>query len=900
MDSNSIDDLINVIIENTEIDEDTARSCILDELALVDDLYKKEFFNEFSNTIYKGIGNNVTKVEDIVKASQDIQEKGDFITVAKAKQAKEAKENKDKSYSEEFVKELQKYKEELKAKTEQKNVEMQDGKIVDAFHLYLENILGINDYTEKYIAKLVDDIREFAKDSGITLSEDELKELAIEEDQGEKIEEAVEKVKTENGVDDEAAHKSVAIAQLIDGFIEYYWELDKSNVQETKAIHDILVELYKKSGKTERDLVRDLFREGLKSQKAGRREGNIGRESLIQEAKTYARRIEEGTSIDSIIEEKVDNDKKKVEMAIQKAKYEEQKETITNDPNLTEEERDEKLKDLKKSFFRGYKWSIQTLTSQYSAQTSEFEKALKRNPSEEAKAFIEKRIRSAENKRKLLEDIEPTHRIAMIFDLEKDVEKKINAMRKELEETKDDDKKALLQEKINHLVDNKASFKNDVRFEAIYGNKIDDYLGKTLISKRIEIDVLIAETTKQLEEARKKDTEINQREGVSEEEKKESSREVRKFELILAKHQASKERYQNDNVDEAFTVAEVYQLRRAFKKNEIRNSIRETKDQISTVVNKLKKLDPNSKEYIDACETIKLYRRDLKIKLMECGEGKESITQMMDSYSFVSSKDVFDVMYAETLNKVRSVSNSGLLIEQQGHTENKEMLYRIEECKKFSTYLSKKLCEISPKFSTEAIVARMDKVYEAFEKAEGSNEKMSFDLVIDKLEVNEEEKKLYAEILNGYLEDETDPKKRKAIVKRITYSPNYVPLRRATKYGIEKEKEKSIRAIKDEEMDEYFNDKNENIIVNEIIVTGAINHERTKPAEEQPQPVPLEAQTAIKPTPVQNNSVLAGITAGTKESERIAAESEYSKLNPEATKEDKSQEDKESENEETK
>ena len=57
MGSNSIDDLINVIIENTEIDEDTARSCILDELALVDDLYKKEFFNENLIVVAHSIGN---------------------------------------------------------------------------------------------------------------------------------------------------------------------------------------------------------------------------------------------------------------------------------------------------------------------------------------------------------------------------------------------------------------------------------------------------------------------------------------------------------------------------------------------------------------------------------------------------------------------------------------------------------------------------------------------------------------------------------------------------------------------------------------------------------------------------------------------------------------------------
>ena len=73
MDSNSIDELINIIVENTEIDEDTARSCILNELALVDDLYKKDFFAELSTTIYKGIGNKVTKVDDIVKVSQEIQ-----------------------------------------------------------------------------------------------------------------------------------------------------------------------------------------------------------------------------------------------------------------------------------------------------------------------------------------------------------------------------------------------------------------------------------------------------------------------------------------------------------------------------------------------------------------------------------------------------------------------------------------------------------------------------------------------------------------------------------------------------------------------------------------------------------------------------------------------------------
>ena len=215
MDSNSIDELINIIVENTEIDEDTARSCILNELALVDDLYKKDFFAELSTTIYKGIGNKVTKVDDIVKVSQEIQEKGDFITVAKAKEAREAKEVKNKQESEAYIAEFVQYKEELAAR----KAEIKDDKETDIFGKYNKDIEGIYSYTKEDIDKTVIRLNKIFGSIFGNLSDEQKEQIAKDLIEGESIYGTVKKVAEEKGISIEDAHVDVAMCELVNGFM---------------------------------------------------------------------------------------------------------------------------------------------------------------------------------------------------------------------------------------------------------------------------------------------------------------------------------------------------------------------------------------------------------------------------------------------------------------------------------------------------------------------------------------------------------------------------------------------------------------------------------------------------------------------------------------------------------
>ena len=902
MDSNNIDDLISVITLNTEIDEDTARSCILNELALVDALYQKDFLAELSNTLYKGLGNKVTKVEDIVKVSQEIQEKGEFITVAKARADREAEEIRKKEDKEAYVAEFTQYKEELDAK----KAETDSNGRIDTFKEYKEDIENIYNYTKDDVDKTVIWLSELFGEDFSILPKEEQQQMAQDCLEGKNTYETIMKVAKEKGKSIEEAHIDVAIGELTEAFMDYYCSMGEQDKIDEVPAYQVLLELYKRNGKTEKELREDLSQMGGKYEVGGKA-GQLGRERKIQEVKDFITEFKNGKSVDEIIEEKIERDEIKIETRNRLTEYEKFEEEISNNPNLTQEQKRKELASKRASYLFGYTSNISSLTIRYLKQIEALEKSLKNTNDEDEKAKINEKIELANSRKELLLSIQPTHRVTMIFDLDKKASDQIASYKEKLEKETDEAEKRRLTAIIAKLESNRINLKSDVRFEAIFGNKIDSQLKQVLLSKRREVNAKIKEATEELEEARRKQAELNQKEGVTEEERKESDREVRKHEIILDRYEKDKERYKSNDINEAFTDAEIFQFRRSFKKNLIKESIRDSKSDVSKIVKKLKTLDPNSREYIETVDKLKDVKMNLRVRLMECGEEKDDINALLNSYAFVSSKEILDVMYAETLNKERSISTSGLLIEQQGHTENKEMLCRIDECKKFAKYLSKKLCETTdPNVGLEGVIARHDVIFDALAKADLSGKKNTFDTVIDEMDVSEDEKKEYAEILSGYLETEPDPEKRRLMVKRLSYAPNFIPLRRATKYGIETEKEKSKKLIKDDELNLYFNREHENIFVSEIIVAGEVDQMRdtfveNHIQEEQPQPVPLgEEQASIKPTPVQNNSVLAGITAGTKESERIAAESEYSKLNPEVTKEDKSQENKESENEETK
>ena len=901
MDSNSIDELISVITLNTEIDEDTARSCILNELALVDDLYKKEFFNELSSTIYKGIGSNVKNVEDIVKASQDIQEKGDFITVAKAKADKEAEEMRKKADNEAYVAEFVQYKEELDAK----ETEINDNKKFDVFKNYKNDIEDIYGYTAEDLEETTSWLRGLFGDEFNRLSEDEQQQMAADYRQGKTIYETVKKVAEEQGIPIEDAHVDVAIGELISGCMDHYCSVIETDEKAAKIAYNLLIELYQKLGKSEDELSKDLS-EMKDGYQVGGKAGQIGRESKLQEVRAYISKYSDGSTVDEIIEEKVILDMGKVATHARLTEFERFKEEIENNPNMTQKEKKAAIDEKAQSYLIDYTSNFSIIVGLYGSQVKALRKSLRESKDENEKEEIQRKIDSIHGKTEKLFDIKPTHRITMIYDLDKKVASQIDSYKEALEKTTDEAERKRLTAIIGKLEANRLNLKNDVRYEAIFGKAIEKQLKQVLMSKRKEIDAKIENAAKELAEAKKRNEEIKQRGDATEEEKQDSEREVRKQEIVLYRYQKDKERYQNDSVDEAFTDAEIFQIRRSYKKNQIKESIRESKTQVSEIVSELKKLDPNSKEYIETVSRIKDIKRDLRVRLMEFGENKDDVNAVLNSYAFVSSKEILDVMYAESLNNVRTISTSGILIEQQGHSEGKESLCRIDECRKFADYFSKKLCETTdPSLGLEGVIARHDVFFDALTKADFTGKKDSFEAVINEMNATDEEKKEYAEILEGYLADEPDPEKRRLIIKRLSYAPNIIPLRRTVKYGIETEKEKSQKKIKDAELDEYFEQSKENIIVNEIIITGTVDQVRDTFAEEhiqeEPQPVPLgEEQASIKPTPVQNNSVLAGITAGTKESERIAAESEYSKLNPEATKEDKSQEDKKSENEETK
>ena len=888
MDSQNLDDLVNLIALNSEMDSEQIRNCILSELENIDDSFYNDFLSGMTAKIINGSNIVITSVEDVVQLSKAIISEKKIPSHAEVNRRKEEQINQRQSEAEKYREIVERFEktQEQNAQQAQKAPEVvykEDGEInyIDTINNYKELLDKVYTPPAEIVEKATQAVEKIIADDTSILDEAEKEDIIKRTAEGLAIDEAKGEM-TRNGMSEGEALRIIGTSNLIKNLTNYFFVLEEKEDGRIAIVREMLEKLYLRDGKTTRDLEQYIL-EAKKEFKAGRTNGRVGNEADIQTTKGLVEDYEAGKTIEEIVDTQIYYDSNKVEFAKKVTEYEKVEEEISNNPDMTEEQKAAAIKAERDKFLVRYKSNISLLQTQYKGIVKDLTKELDSCQDEAERQLLESKIKRYSGRDERLDDIKPTHRISMLFDLERKINQRIEELKISLENETDEGKRKQIQNSIDAMYKDNLNLKGDVKFEALYGKRIDEMLQKKLEADTRANIVEIEKTEQKIEEAKRKAEELESNPQATDEEKQANEKEQKKLELLMEVLHKKQERYDTGDIYEAYNEGDIFQARRSFKKNLIKNAMQSSKEQMSDVVKRLKKMDPNSKEYIEESKKIERIKREFKVALIECGEPLDSTKEIIDSYSFVDGNQILDVLYVKALNKTRSISNTGILIEEQGRTANKESVETILEDKKFAKYVLEKEQELaSSGMNVEDIKKLNIRLFEALGKASKGYKIKDTKFNIEDIEGTEEQKELISSFLNGYLENEPDFGKRESIVKRLAYSENHFAMKKYVDFGVERKiNDKNRAQIRSEEIDDYFDGSRENLLVSEIIRTGDSDAIRdnfasssvtlnTSELEKKTDELLAARRKEAKPQK-QNMSILKRLTTKVKESDAMRA-----------------------------
>lgn len=82
MDSNNIDDIVNLIVEATSLDAQEIRECIATELSSVDAIYQNDYLKGLSARL-SNPDKPINSIEDVIQLSESIKKRRIFYPLMK-------------------------------------------------------------------------------------------------------------------------------------------------------------------------------------------------------------------------------------------------------------------------------------------------------------------------------------------------------------------------------------------------------------------------------------------------------------------------------------------------------------------------------------------------------------------------------------------------------------------------------------------------------------------------------------------------------------------------------------------------------------------------------------------------------------------------------------------------